>query len=198
MEFQRNWELQYSQYEAEAIQKAKERERQQKAVKDEARWKSYKESEKIRLDSKLRKYIAQITEINLIAKEMKRNIVFSIKLTYKYTNLNDITEMGEKLYNTKIHILVQNNEINTKHLWDLNKFNNRYFIIKDVLDRFYENKNVAKNNNEDPFWDPPEATLLGQGYLCLECLPYLLDNISDITVVGDEGILGKLKVISLI
>jgi hypothetical protein len=77
----------------------------------------------------------------------------------------------------------------------MTKFNDRYFMMKDILNRYYEtNQLPEKNNNSDPFWDPPEPLLIGQAFLCLEGLPYYIDNVTELTLVGDEGDCGKLKV----
>mmetsp|Transcript_39918 Transcript_39918/g.35626 ORF Transcript_39918/g.35626 Transcript_39918/m.35626 type:complete len:288 (+) Transcript_39918:1810-2673(+) len=77
----------------------------------------------------------------------------------------------------------------------MSKFTNRYFLIKDLLESYYEsNSPPPKNNPADPFWDPPEPSVIGQGFISLESLAYLLDNPAEIPIVGDNGSVGKLKV----
>jgi len=195
-EAEREWKQQLARYEAEKLQKERERERMQKEVQEEAILKRFKEQEKIYLEHKLAKHLSQITEVNLIAKELKRDITFSAKLTYNYVSGAELHLFGnEKAQKPKVQILVQNREINSKYIWPMSKFSNRYFLIKDLLELFYENGNPPpRNNAEDPFWDPPEAHLIGQGFVCLESLAYLLDNPAEITLVGDNGSCGKLNV----
>jgi len=168
----------------------------QKEVQEEATLKRYKEQEKIQLEYKLAKHLSQITEINLIAKELHRDISFSMKLLYNYISGAELQLFGhEKSMKTKIQVEVNNKETNTQSYWSISKFTNRYFIIKDLLEQFYEGVKLPENNTpEDPFWDPPEAHLIGQGFLCLESLGYLLDNPAELHLVGDKGTVGILNV----
>jgi flagellar biosynthesis GTPase FlhF len=193
-EAEREFRELYSKYEAEKLQKERERERMQKEVQEEATLKRYKEQEKIYLEQKLAKNVSHITEMNLIAKELKRDITFSVKLIYNYVSGAELS-VSEKFHKPKVQILVQNRETNTKYIWPMTKFTNRYFLIQDLLNRFYENHELPpKNQGDDPFWDPPEPNLIGQGFVCLESLAYLLDNSAEITLVGDAGPCGKLNV----
>lgn len=90
---------------------------------------------------------------------------------------------------------MNNRETTAQYMWSLSKFTNRYFMIKDLLEQHYEGTKLPdKNTSEDPFWDPPEPRLIGQGFLCLESLGYLLDNPTTLTLVGDNGPIGKLNV----
>ncbi len=50
------------------------------------------------------------------------------------------------------------------------------------------------DQTDDPFWDPMEAHQIGQGFLKLVSLGYLIDNPVDLTLVGDHGACGTLKV----
>ena len=48
------------------------------------------------------------------------------------------------------------------YLWDLHKFANRYYIIKEMLEKYFETNQIPKTEKEDdPFWDPPEPRLIG-------------------------------------
>ena len=170
-------------YEAERLMKEKERERMQKEVQEDATLKRFKEQEKIHLEHKLAKHLSQITELNLIAKELKRDVVFSVKLVYNFISGAELHLFGQdKSARTKIQVSVQNKETNNQYVWSMSKFTNRYFMIRDLLEQFYEGSKIPdKNTAEDPFWDPAEAHLIGQGFLCLESLGYQIDNLCRIT-----------------
>ena len=168
----------------------------QKEVQEEATLNRFKEQEKIYLEHKLAKHLSHITEVNLIAKELKRNVTFSVKLSYHYVSGAELQLFGhDKKHKPKVQILVHNKETNCKYIWPMSKFTNRYFLIKDLLESYYEsNSPPPKNNPADPFWDPPEPSVIGQGFISLESLAYLLDNPAEIPIVGDNGSVGKLKV----
>ena len=47
-------------------------------------------------------------------------------------------------------------------IWDKKKFLNRYYMIKDLLDQYYENNMSPQLDlSVDPFYDPPEPHLIG-------------------------------------
>lgn len=175
--------------------KEKERERMQKEIQEEATLQRFKEQEKVHLEHKLAKHLSQITEVNLIAKELKRDVTFSVRLTYNFVTGSEVN-LYDKPTKTKIQIFVHNKETNNQYTWPMSKFTNRYFIIRDLLEQHYEgNKLPDKNTSEDPFWDPPEAYLIGQGFITLESLAYLMDNPAELHLVNDNGTIGKLNVI---
>lgn len=125
------------------------------------RKKDNKEKEKKVLEEKLSKFVPLITEVNLIAKELKRNIILEPHLTYFFTENHDVKE-NDSLKRLKIKVRVSNYEVGYYYVWDLNKFHNRYYIIKEILDRYFETNEILKlDNKDDPFWDPPEPQLIG-------------------------------------
>lgn len=94
----------------------------------------------------------------------------------------------------KIKVVVENLEAGYKYVWELSKFSNRYFIIKDLLESYFESNEIkTPENSVDPFWDPMEPQLIGQGFLKMMSLAYLLDNPTDLVLVGDNGQAGKLS-----
>ena len=59
---------------------------------------------------------------------------------------------------TEILILVANLEDRSTYEWTLDKFENRVFMMRDVLEEFYETDELPKVDKEqDPFWDPQDA-----------------------------------------
>ena len=110
-----------------------------------------------------------ITELNLIANELKRDISFNPYLAYSFTEDHPHNVAGtDQLKRLRIKVKVENYEAGYSYLWDLEQFNNRYYMIKEVLDEYFESNHYERPSNEkDPFWDPPESQIIGQGFLKL-------------------------------
>ncbi|EGR27406.1 kinesin motor domain protein [Ichthyophthirius multifiliis] len=183
-----------SKLEAERIQKQLEREKEKKKLQDEEQLRVYKLKQKEIIQQRLRKALPKIQEVGFIAKELKREIQFSTKIIYNYTEPGEI-ELQEQRLKKNIQILVKNIEEGTEYVWDLEKFSNRYYIIKGLLDRYFESNKIVKlQKNEDPFWDPPESLMIGQSFLKLMGLSYALDSRSNLNLIGDNGQCGNLSV----
>lgn len=59
---------------------------------------------------------------------------------------------------TGIVVVVANIEDNTTYEWPLDKFENRVFMMRDMLEEFYEYDVFPKQDKElDPFWDPQDS-----------------------------------------
>lgn len=193
----RTWKENLSKLESERAQRELERERQRKEIQEEETLKIYKQKEKTYLENKLSRYLPKILELNLIAKELKRNVTFQAKLTYFYQDSHEINLLGshEKTKKMKIQIQVFNKEENCVYFWNLSKFINRYYIIKEILDSYFESNQIPILTKEkDPFWDPPEQHQIGQGFLKMLSLAYLVDNPAILNLVGDVGSVGTLNV----
>lgn len=99
----------------------------------------YRIKEKNFIENKLSKYLPKVLELNLIAKELKRNVSFEAKLKYVYAENLDYNNFNEEnAQKGQIQIQVNNREEGQIYLWDLHKFSNRYYIIKDLLDKYFE------------------------------------------------------------
>ena len=132
---------QVSKLQVEKEQKALERERQKKLLEDEETMKKYRIKEKNFIENKLAKYLPKVLEVNLIAKELKRNVQLQAKLKYVYeTDCHFFTE--DKAQKGQIKIQVNNREEGQVYLWDLHKFSNRYYIIKELLDKYFETTQI--------------------------------------------------------
>lgn len=40
------------------------------------------------------------------------------------------------------------------------------------------------DQNNDPFWDPQEPTLIGRGFLTTKALAYMFDNPATLPIIG--------------
>jgi hypothetical protein len=96
-----------------------------------------------------------VDEANWMAYELDRKIQFNIKISNKAQDGNSIAPANMQLM-TEIVILVANLEDKTTYEWTTDKFENRVFMMRDMLEEFYENDELPKVDKElDPFWDPP-------------------------------------------
>ena len=149
--------------------------------------KDFKKKENQNLKEKLTKMWPIIIEVNLIASELKRKIKFSIHISYFYIDFENIKRyQNQKKYRMKVK--VENFEKGYFYYWDLAKFSDRYFLIKELYEEYYDlNKKIEITDEEDPFWDPPQHQKVGEGFLKLMSLSYLLDNPNQLILLGDEG-----------
>ena len=130
---------------------------------------------------------------------MKKNVSLNAKLSYTFKegidfSKNEATTEDDR---TKFKILIQvmNREYGYVYYWEVSKFSNRYYVIKDILERYFETNELPKlSKDEDPFWDPPEPHLIGQSFLKLMSLAYVLDYSCELALVGEKGACGNLNV----
>jgi hypothetical protein len=67
---------------------------------------------------------------------------------------------------TDVMIKVDNNESQYYYEWPVEKFQNRIYMIREILDQYFDTGNLPKLDlEEDPFWDPPNPILIGQSFL---------------------------------
>ena len=99
----------------------------------------FKNLERSYFQEKLAQHINKIKEANLIAQELKRNVQFEIKLGYTFSSISEINiynDPEESKY--KIKVKVDNKEEGEVYYWDIDKFIDRYYIFKDLLEEYYE------------------------------------------------------------
>ena len=87
--------------------------------------------EKYYFEKKLLKTLPKCIELNLIAKEFKRNITMSVKMLLPNDREED-EEQDIDLKRRSIKIKVVNKEVGYSYWWDVDKLSNRYYIIKDM------------------------------------------------------------------
>lgn len=94
--------------------------------------------------------------------------------------------MGEKNYD--IEVKVNNLDSEEQYTWDRNKFRERLLVMRDLL-ATYELEgeiNNEMNQEENPFTDTNEPSLIGEGYYRLEGLAFLIDNPVEINLIGSN------------
>ena len=78
-----------------------------------------------------------VNEGNLAATELKRDIKFNTKMVKK---LDPFLKDGQMSHgNTEILVKVDNNEEKYYYEWTIDKFRNRIFMIREILDQYFEN-----------------------------------------------------------
>ena len=112
------------------------------------------ENEKNDLKNQISSYLPQITEVNLIGIELKRMIKLSLMVDYDFVG-DENNRTGDKRLILKVK--VENLEKGYDYIWDLECFTNRYFMIKELIQQFYDTKmRPIIEDEKDPFWDPQE------------------------------------------
>ena len=70
----------------------------------------------------------------------------------------------------------------------MDKFQNRYYMIKEIYEEYLDTDEYIKGENEsDPFWDPKERKVIAQCYVSLMPLAYLMTNEVRVPLIGEEG-----------
>jgi hypothetical protein len=113
----------------------------------------------------LNEILPLVNEANLAAQELNRKIAFTPKLQQK---IDPFMKKGAGMQTSKTEVLIKvdNGELKYYYEWPIDKFKNRMFIVRDILDEFFDSgtmPNITKE--EDPFWDPPNPILIGQSFM---------------------------------
>ena len=170
-------------------------EEQSKARANRAGFRKMQETEAKAVNRKIATLNPNITELNLISRELGRNIEFSVRISYFFCELHEIDEYNRKK-KKRIKIKVDNREKGYCYLWDLETFRNRYFIIKDHYFKSEEEQTdlVYTTLDEDPFYDPPRHFTEGRAIMKLMNLAYLMDYKDVLELVGPEGNFGSVEI----
>ena len=193
LEEEQKLKIKMEQLEDEKIRKRREfeiKERNELAKLEQTK----KDSEIIRKNEKLEMNLTiimkKLSKLNIIIKEFKRNIKMDIQLH------NNTIEEGEDKTQT-ILIRVENYEEGTVYYWTPETFHNRFDLMSDLFERYYDNDlDLATiTKEEDPLWDEPTHSLLGYAFYKCEPICYLMSNPSSISIISPDGkIMGQLDV----
>lgn len=170
--------------EQEKLKQAREEaERQERIRKEEAAIKR-KQEEYAALESKLDGVLPQVNEANMIAAELKREVRFNVKMVSTMPDFGDLKDSKREF-----KIKVDNKEEGYFYMWDPEKFTNRLFMMRENVNEFFDTGVIPdfSNHDEDAFWDPPEAVLIGTSYLKLQNLGYCLESDGKISIFSTSG-----------
>lgn len=138
------------------------------------------------LSSKLNSILPLVHEANLSAQELGRKIHFKTELVSETEDKPGDTPL-EELRNSRVNakVKVVNHEEGYSYNWDLDQFDERLFLIRDLVNQYFEEGKIPQvSQDEDPFWDPPTPELIGKGYLYLKSLSYMLDNPTKVNIIS--------------
>lgn len=85
------------------------------------------------LEKKLGLVLPLVHEANLIAKELKRDVNFSTKMTRIVSDYGSLQDAR-----TDCLIRVDNKEEGYYYMWDADKFQNRIIMMRDLLNEFFD------------------------------------------------------------
>jgi len=170
-----------------------EAERQDRIRREEASIKA-RQAEYSALEQKLGNILPLVNEANLIGQELKREIRFNTKMERVMPEFGSLQDSR-----TEILLKVDNKEDNYYYQWDTDKFTNRLYMMRELLNQYYDSGELPdfEDKDKDPFWDPPEPLLIGTCYLQLKNLSFTLENELDAKIMsteGAEGVRGKLAI----
>ena len=143
------------------------------------------------LEDKMIEYYPKILEANLIAERLKRRVEFVPFITYMYNQNKDVrSEFVRKLVKVK----VVNKEVGHIYLWDMDTFDNRFSLIQEQMNHFFEYNELKYDTEEtDPFWDPPGLIFYAEAVSKLKDIIYRFELGKNLTMTSYEGEAGKLE-----
>lgn len=111
--------------------------------------------------------------------------------------LSDIDDEENQIDMKKrtIMIKVVNKDAGYCYWWDPQTLSNRYYIIKDMSQNYFDTGVIPQfDQQNDPFWDPPTPSLIGRCFLTTKALTYMFDNPCSLPIIGQEDQCGELNV----
>lgn len=147
---------------------------------------------------KIKEIERKIVEANECAKIMKKNIQFSYKIVGQMSDsLMSFNKPGDevKIKKDEIQIQVENFDNDTVLLWSTKKFYDKLEMFKDTINTVQDSGTTEIDQEEDPFIEALQPIFLGQAYYRLEPLAFLIDNPSQVSIIGSNlQVMGKLEV----
>ncbi|OQS03711.1 kinesin [Thraustotheca clavata] len=179
--------LQKQMLETKHLAEKKEREQQERAI----------------LAQELLHTIPLVKEANMISEELKKNVGFTVKLLPTKPDLKFVTEKHLNIADTiatemKIQVTFQDAGTYRTVLWDIEKFNNMIYEMRELYQIFIEKgrQHDAVHISEggiDPFYEAPSPQLIGRSYIYLSSMVYGLKIADVVPILDSKGaICGKM------
>ncbi|CAB3998979.1 kinesin KIF28P [Paramuricea clavata] len=123
-----------------------------------------------------------VGEANAISEELDKHKNFELVLISG-------AAQGNLSGNTKVMVKMTDLLNGNSWLWDRGKFMNRRYLMQDLYQKFLDGDAGVANipHEEDPFWEPPEDTLVGTANVFLQSLAYALDFDDKLSVTDYKG-----------
>ena len=83
------------------------------------------------------KTLPKCIELNLIAKEFKKNVMMSVKMMLSDGDEEEEGEEEVELRKRSIMIKVVNKDAGYCYWWEPDTLSNRYYIIKDMSEQYF-------------------------------------------------------------
>ena len=84
-------------------------------------------------------------------------------------------------------VKVTNRNTHQVWLWSKAKFINRKYLIQEIFQHFLNGTEVVVDQENDPFWDPPEEHFLGSAYVYLQSLAYQIEIDETLPITSYQG-----------
>jgi hypothetical protein len=167
---------------------------------EEKRQKERQRRDRQKLDEQLISIIPKINEANAIAEELMKPMAFSIKLLA--ADMQSSPKRGSSRKKSVANILESNIGINVDFtdnrqpsvVWEIEKFDNRLYLMRDMYNSFADVYSRDLNAlagaympEQDPFWDPPEAQLVGKALIYMDSLSFLLEIEEGTPIIDFKG-----------
>lgn len=144
-----------------------------------------------KLEKKLSLLNMQIAELNLIAQELGRKVRFSLDLAPNYLEDETAIHCIEEI----IRIRIMSEDYGHVFFWDTTKLNDRQYLIREMLDKYFETESLEKPQKEhDPFWDPEEPIDIGRSFISLKPISLLFDVSRTLKIYFETEVIGTVEV----
>jgi hypothetical protein len=143
-----------------------------------------------KLEKKLIQYNMQISELNLISQELGRRVSFILDLAPNYLEDETAIHSAEDV----IRVRIMNEDEGQIFFWDINKLNDRQYLIREMLEKYFETETLEKIEKEhDPFWDPEEPIDLGRAFISLKPVSLLFDVSRQLKIFYETEVIGTVQ-----
>ncbi|ETV80714.1 hypothetical protein, variant [Aphanomyces astaci] len=193
-------EVVYERKQSELMQKQRDLEQSlQQQMRETKRLAEKKEREQLErslLAQDLLRTIPLVKEANSICEELHKQVTFSVKLMPTkpvLAQLGHVADITDAI-GTELKVLVTFQDAGTYRsvLWDIDKFDNQIYEMRDLYQLFLENGRnhdaiEVPEGSIDPFYEPPTPQLIGRAYVFLSSLEFGLKIVDHVPILDNRG-----------